>query len=132
MDIILLQDVKNLGKKGEEVTVKDGYGRNLVSKKLAAEATAKVKNDLKLQKIHEEKLAEERLQDAEALAAALSGMSVTLKIRVGKDGRAFGSVSAKEIADACKALGKPLLPFDAAALADGSYADQYNAFYDSL
>ncbi|MBO7365006.1 MAG: 50S ribosomal protein L9 [Lachnospiraceae bacterium] len=103
MDIILLQDIKNLGKKGDQVTVKDGYGRNLVSKKQAAEATAKVKNDLKLQKIHEEKVAEERLKEAEALAAALSGMAVTLKIKVGKDGKAFGSVSAKEIADACKA-----------------------------
>ena len=52
MEVILLEDVRALGRKGDTVTVKDGYGRNLVSKKLAAEATAKVKNDLRLQKQH--------------------------------------------------------------------------------
>lgn len=102
MDVILLQDVKNVGKQGDQVTLKDGYARNLISKKQAAEATARVRNDLKLKKQHEEKVAEEKLKEAQELAAALSGMSVTLKIKVGKDGRAFGSVSAKEIADACK------------------------------
>ncbi len=102
MDIILLMDVKNVGKKGDTVTVKDGYGRNLISKKQAAEANAKTMNDLRLQKKHEEKVAEARLSDAQELAAKLTGMSITLKIKVGKDGRAFGSVSTKEIAEACK------------------------------
>ena len=102
MEVVLLQDVKNVGKKGDVVTLKAGYARNLISKKQAAEASARVMNDLKLQKKHEEKVAIERLQDAQDLAAKLTGMSVTIPIKVGKDGKAFGSVSTKEIAEACK------------------------------
>ena len=102
MEIVLLQDVKNVGKKGDVVTLKDGYARNLISKKQAAEANARVMNDLKLQKKHEEKVAEQRLKDAQDLAAKLTGMTVNVSIRVGKDGKAFGSVSTKEIAEACK------------------------------
>jgi len=102
MDVILLQDVKNVGKKGDTVNLKDGYARNLVSKKQAVEASAKAINDLKLQKKHEEKVAEERLEDAQALAAKLTGLSVTISIKVGKDGRVFGSVSGKEIQEAVK------------------------------
>ncbi len=102
MDVILLQDIKGLGKKGDTVTVKDGYGRNLLSKKLAGEANAKVRNDMKLQKQHEEKVAEMRLLEAQELSGRLAGMSVTIPLKVGKDGRPFGSVSTKEIADACK------------------------------
>ena len=102
MEVVLLQDVKNVGKKGDIVTLKDGYARNLVSKKQAAEANARVMNDLKLQKKHEEKVAETRLLDAQKLAGRLAGMSVTVSIKVGKDGKAFGSVSTKEIAEACK------------------------------
>ena len=102
MDIILLQDVKNVGKKGQTVTVKDGYGRNLISKKQAAEANAKTMNDMKLQAKHEAKVAEEKLQDAQALKDKLAGLSVKVSVKVGKDGRVFGSVSSKEIAEACK------------------------------
>ncbi len=103
MEVILLQDVKNLGKKGDVVTVKDGYGRNLLSKKLAAEATAKTRNDMKLQKLHEEKLEEKRLLDAQELAGRLAGLSVTIPVKTGRDGKLFGSVSTKEIIEACKA-----------------------------
>ena len=102
MEIVLLQDVKNVGKKGDVVTLKDGYARNLISKKQAVEANARVMSDLKLQKKHEEKVAEQRLKDAQDLAAKLTGMTVNVSIRVGKDGKAFGSVSTKEIAEACK------------------------------
>ena len=102
MQLILLEDVKSLGKKGETVTVKDGYGRNLISKKQAVEATAKNINDLKLQKIHAEKVEAKRLLEAQELAGKLAGMSVSLSVKVGKDGKLFGSVSTKEIADACK------------------------------
>ncbi len=102
MELILLTDIKTLGKKGDRVTVKDGYGRNLISKKQAALATAKAMNDLKLQKAHEEKQAEERLQSAQELAGKLAGLSITVKVKVGKDGKVFGSVSSKEIAEACK------------------------------
>ena len=102
MELILLQDIKTLGKKGETVNVKDGYGRNLISKKQAVEANAKNKNDLKLQKAHEEKQAELRLQQAQELAGKLAGLSISVKVKVGKDGKVFGSVSGKEIAEACK------------------------------
>lgn len=102
MELILLQDIKTLGKKGDTVTVKDGYGRNLISKKQAALATAKTMNDLKLQKAHEEKQAELKLQQAQELAGKLAGLSVNVKVRVGKDGKVFGSVSSKEIAEACR------------------------------
>lgn len=102
MEVILLQDVKNVGKKGEKVTLKDGYARNLISKKQASEVSAKTINDLKLQKQHEEKVAETKLKDAQELAEKLAGMSVTVTVKSGKDGRIFGSVSSKEIAEACK------------------------------
>ena len=103
MDIILLEDIKNLGKKGDKVTVKDGYGRNLLSKKQAAEATAKTLNDMKLLKLHEEKIAEQKLTEAEELKDRLTNLSVTVSIKLGKDGKVFGSVSSKEIAEAAKA-----------------------------
>lgn len=102
MELILLEDVRNLGKKGDTVTVKDGYGRNLISKKLAVQATAKAVNDLKLQKLHEQKVAEKRLEDAKNLKDQLAGMTISVPVKVGKDGKLFGSVTTKEIADAFK------------------------------
>jgi large subunit ribosomal protein L9 len=103
MKIILLQDVKALGKKGETVDVSDGYARNcILPKKLGVEANAKNMNDLKLQKAHEEKVAKEQLEEAKALAEKMAEMEVILSIKSGKDGRTFGSVSTKEIAVALK------------------------------
>lgn len=103
MEIILLEDVKSLGKKGEMVTVSEGYARNfLIKKKLGVEATAKNKNDLKLQKQHEEKLAKERLEAAKAFAEELKEKSITVSIKTGSSGRSFGSVSTKELAAAAK------------------------------
>lgn len=102
MKIILLQDVKSLGKAGDEVEVKDGYARNLISKKQGVESTPKTRNDLKLQKQHEEKVQKERFEEAVALAERLKGTSVEVPVKVGKDGKLFGSVSSKEIAEACK------------------------------
>ena len=103
MKIILLQDVKALGKKGQTVDVSDGYARNFIlPKKLGIEANAKNMNDLKLQKAHEEKVAKEQLEEAKALAAKIESLSVETSIKSGKDGRTFGSVSSKEIAAAFK------------------------------
>lgn len=103
MDIILLEDVKSLGKKGEIVTVSEGYARNfLIKKKFGVEATAKNKNDLKLQKQHEEKLAREKLEAAKAFAEELKEKSITVSIKTGSSGRSFGSVSTKELAAAAK------------------------------
>ena len=104
MDIVLLEDVKALGKKGQMVKVSDGYARNMLfPKKLGIEATPKNINDLKLQKAHEEKVAQENLEAAQAFKAELETKQVTVSIKVGDNGRTFGSVSTKEIAEAAKA-----------------------------
>ncbi|MDO4489494.1 MAG: 50S ribosomal protein L9 [Lachnospiraceae bacterium] len=104
MKVILLEDVKSLGKKGTIVNVSDGYARNmLLPKKLGVEATPKNLNDLKLQKKHEEKVAQEILDAAKALAVKVEAGEVTVTIKTGEGGRVFGSVSAKEIAEAAKA-----------------------------
>ena len=99
MEIILLQDVKSLGKKGEIVNVNNGYARNyILPKKLGVEANGKNLNDLKLQKQNEEKVAQEKLEAAQKLADDLKEKSVTVKIQSGVEGKVFGSISSKEIA----------------------------------
>ena len=103
MKVILLEDVKALGKKGQTVNVSDGYARNmLLPKKLGIEATAKNLNELKLQKAHEDKVAAEQLAEAQAFAKEIEDKQVTVAIKVGEGGKVFGSVSAKEIAEAAK------------------------------
>ncbi|BAK47123.1 MAG: 50S ribosomal protein L9 [Lachnospiraceae bacterium] len=103
MKVILLEDVKSLGKKGEIVSVSDGYAKNMLfPKKLAQEANGKNLNDLKLQKKHNDKVAAEHLAAAKQLAADLEGKKVVIPIRSGEGGRIFGSVSTKEIAEAAK------------------------------
>ncbi len=103
MKVILLEDVKSLGKKGEVVNVNDGYARNLLFKKnLGIEATKQNLNDLKLQKQNNDKLEAERLEEAKELAKELEKKEVVLAIKTGSDGRVFGSVSTKEIAEAAK------------------------------
>ena len=103
MKVILLEDVKSLGKKGQIVNVSDGYARNMIlPKKLGAEATSKNLNDLKLRKANEEKVAQEHLEAAQELAKKLEAAKVELKIKTGEGGRTFGSVSSKEIAIAVK------------------------------
>ncbi len=103
MEIVLLEDVKALGKKGQIVKVNDGYARNFIlPKKLGVEANAKNLNDLKLKKANEEKIAAEQLAAAKKLAAEMENMSVTVAIKAGEGGRTFGSVSTKEIARAAQ------------------------------
>lgn len=103
MKVILLEDVKSLGKKGQIVNVNDGYARNFIlPKKLGLEATSKNLNDLKLQNANKEKLAQEALDAAKELAAKLEAGKVVLSIKTGEGGKAFGSVSSKEIATEVK------------------------------
>ena len=103
MKVILLEDVKSLGKKGDVVNVNDGYARNFLLKtKKGIEANGKNMNDLKLQKAHEDKLAAERLAEAKAFAEDLKKVEVTLSIKTGEGGKLFGSISSKEIAQAAK------------------------------
>ena len=90
-----------MGKKGEIVKVNEGYARNFIlPRKLGVEATPKNLNDLKLKKANEEKKAAEQLAEARELGAKLEKSSVTLSIKAGDNGKAFGSVSGKEIAKA--------------------------------
>ena len=103
MKIILIQDVKKLGKKGEIIEASDGYARNyILPQKLGIEANQKNLNDLKLQKMKEEKDAQRILDEAKALAEKIGGQVVTVKMKAGEGGKVFGSVSAKEIAEAMK------------------------------
>lgn len=103
MKVILLEDVKSLGKKGQLVEVNDGYARNFIlKKKLGVEATNKNLNDLKLQKAHADKVAQENLEAAQALAKDLESKEVICTMKVGEGGKTFGSVSTKEIAQAVK------------------------------
>lgn len=103
MKVILLEDVKALGKKGQVVEVSDGYAKNFIlKKKLGLEATGANMNDLKLQKARDEKVAQQQLDAAKEQAALLEEKSVTLSIKAGEGGKAFGSVSSKEIAAAYK------------------------------
>jgi len=103
MKVILLEDVKSLGKKGQIVNVSDGYARNMIlPKKLGVEATSKNLNDLKLRKANEEKVAQENLDAAKAFAEELSTKEIILTLKVGEGGRTFGSVSSKEILEAAK------------------------------
>ena len=103
MKVILLEDVKALGKKGQIVIVSDGYARNMIlPKKLGVEDTSKKLNDLKLRKANEEKVAQENLDAAKAFAEELSTKEVILTLKVGEGGRTFGSVSSKEISEAAK------------------------------
>lgn len=104
MKVILLQDVKSVGKKGETVNVADGYGRNvLIAKKWGVEATAQNMNNLKLQKAHEDKVAKEQYEAAVAFGEELKTKQVVVTIKTGEGGKIFGSVSTKEIAAAAKA-----------------------------
>ena len=103
MKVILLQDVKSLGKKGDVVEVSEGYARNMLLKKgLGKEATGSNMNDLKLQKANAEKVAKEALEAAQALGKEMEGKTVKLAVKTGEGGRVFGSVSSKEVAEALK------------------------------
>lgn len=127
MKIILLEDVKSVGKKGDLVEIKEGYAKNfIIPKKLGVEATDANKNTLKLQKQNEEKIAREQLAAAQALAAELEQMTVRMEIKGGEGGKTFGSVSSKEIAKAVadqygKEIDKKKIQIDETIKAAGMY-----------
>lgn len=100
MEVILLEDVKSIGKKGDLVNISDGYARSLINKNLCLEANARNKNDLKLKKKNEDKLALERLEQAKDLAKELEKKKITLTIKSGEGGKLFGAISSKEVAGA--------------------------------
>ena len=103
MKVILLQDVKSVGKKDQVVEVSDGYARNFIlHKKLGLEATPQNLNNLKLQKVNEAKVALENLEKAKQFSEEISKLKVVVTMKAGEGGRVFGSVSSKEIAEAAK------------------------------
>ena len=103
MKIILLEDVKSLGKKGEIVNVSDGYARNLLlPKKKGVEATPANLNSLKLKNANDEKVARQNLEAAQEFKKKIDASSVTVAIKTGENGKVFGSISSKEIADSAK------------------------------
>lgn len=103
MKVILLQDVKTLGKKDQIVEVNDGYARNFIlPKKIGVEATNQNMNTLKLQKANEAKIAQENLDSAKAFKEVIEGQTVVVRMKAGEGGRVFGSVSSKEIAEEAK------------------------------
>ncbi len=103
MKIILLQDEKKLGKKGDIIEASEGYARNyILPKKIGVEATGKNMNDLKLQKANDDKVTQAIFDEAKALAEIIETKEVVVKIKAGEGGKTFGSVSSKEIVAACK------------------------------
>ncbi len=103
MEIILLQDVKTLGKKGDIVKVNDGYAKNFIlPKKLGVEASKKNKADLEAQKAAEAERQRQILEEAKQFAAEIQELTVVCKIKIGEGGRTFGSVSSKEISEEIK------------------------------
>lgn len=131
MKVILLQDVKSLGKKDDVVDVADGYAKNgLLNRKLAIEATPKALNDLKLKKANNDKVAAENLAAAKQLKEDLKDKTVVVKIKCGEGGKTFGSITGKEIAEeAKKQLGidvdKKKIVISDAIKAVGSYEVTY-------
>ena len=105
MKVILTEDVKSLGKKGDIVNVNDGYARNFILKtNKGIEANAKNLNDLKLKKANDDKIAQEHYEAAVELGKKIEAGKIEVSIKTGEGGKAFGSVSSKEIAQEVKAL----------------------------
>lgn len=127
MKVILLEDVKALGKKDEIVEINDGYARNFIlPKKKGIEATSRNLNDLKLKKTNEDRLAAEKLAQAKEFAKEIETKQITVAIKTGSDGRAFGSVSTKEIAQEAKEqlgydLDKKKMQLDVPVKSEGTY-----------
>ncbi len=127
MQVILLKDVKSLGKKGDIVEVTPGYARNMLfKKKLGVEATSAELNNLKLRNANSEKVAAENLAAAQAFKTEVEGWTVETKIKTGEGGKTFGSVSTKEIAQAVSAqygkeIDKKKLVLDEPLKALGTY-----------
>ena len=104
MKVVLKQDVKSLGKKGELVTVSDGYARNfLFPKNLASEANAQAMSELKNKEQAEKYRIETETAAAKAAAAKIEGKTVKVVAKAGQNGKLFGSVTSKEVAAQIKA-----------------------------
>ena len=107
MKVVLLQDVKDIGKKDQVVNVSDGYARNfLLPRKLAKEATAGAMSEVKSKESAKAHHKREEVKAANELKAQLNGKEVTIKAKAGKEGKLFGAVTSKDVAAAIKAQHK--------------------------
>lgn len=107
MKVILQEEVKKLGKKGDVIEVSEGYARNfLLPKKLAVEATATNVNSITQQKASEARKQQRAIDEAKLMAAQLSKLEVTIAVKTGEGGKLFGAVTVKDIADALNAQHK--------------------------
>lgn len=103
MKVILIQDVKSLGKEGTLINVNDSYARNyIIPRKLGVEANAANLNNLKLKNANEEKIEAAKQENANAVKKAVTGKTIIVKVKTGKDGKLFGAVTAQDVADAIK------------------------------
>lgn len=101
MKVILQQEVKKLGKKGDVIEVSEGYARNyLLLQKLAIPATATNVNNASQKKASEARKVQQAVDEANLLAAQMSKVEVTIPVKIGEGGKIFGSVTSKDIADA--------------------------------
>ena len=106
MEVILLENIAGLGDLGDTVTVKSGYGRNfLIPKKKASPATADNIKRFEDRRAELEKVANERLVEARERAEKIEAMAVTLSVRVGEEGKLFGSITVRDLAEAVEAKG---------------------------
>lgn len=107
MKVILQEEVKKLGKKGDVIEVSEGYARNfLLPKKLAVEATATNVNSITQQKASEARKQQRAIDEAKLMAAQLSKLEVTIAVKTGEGGKLFGAVTVKDVADALNAQHK--------------------------
>ncbi|MBQ1389441.1 MAG: 50S ribosomal protein L9 [Clostridia bacterium] len=103
MKVVLLEDVKGTGKKGELVTVSDGYARNfLMPRKLAKEANAQAMNELKNAADSKQYKIDTQIKEAKAAKEKLESKTIVIHAKAGKEGKLFGSITAKEIANEIK------------------------------
>ena len=127
MKVILTEDVKKVGKKGDILEFSDAYARNcIINKKLGVEATPANLNNLKLKKANDEKVALEKLEEAKIFAKDLETKTIKTKIKCGENGKTFGSVSSKEICEELKKqhgidIDKKKIVLDDAIKAPGTY-----------
>ncbi len=136
MKVVLLQDVKAQGKKDQIIEVSDGYARNfLFPKKLAVPADAKVVNDIKSKQTSAKHREEVERENARALSKTLADTTVIIKAEAGADGRFYGAVTSKDIAEALKAQAgidadKRKIQLDAPIKAFGTYKIELKIYAD--
>lgn len=106
MEVILLESIANLGDLGDKVTVKSGYGRNyLIPQKMAVPATKENVREFEVRRAELERVAAEKLEQARARAEQINAITASVTVKAGEEGKLFGSITVRDISDACEAKG---------------------------